>query len=230
MQYQRTGINSTPHYVVITGDGVPIGFNDLNEALDMHYLLTRIPYAQVDPDQRVRDVALLGDGETVSFFEHIHDVSPRMGMVVPNVAYWPIEAFINAPILARPKSEIYLHQACEQWEAIESVRVGDAIIQPKSSHTYCKALKDCPFRMTRVTSILSEGVQTGGGSGGYHIGQHGPASYSGSLDESVSFDSIVDTGKRRWGQFWFFLDGFAGARRGVNVLLPIRIYKETEKR
>jgi hypothetical protein len=50
------------------------------------------------------------------------------------------------------------------------------------------------------------------------------ASFSGSLDPSISKAAIRDTGEKLPGAFWFFRDNYVTAHNGVGVRMPCTVW------
>jgi hypothetical protein len=141
--------------------------------------------------------------------------NPRSSMLIHNTMGWGVETFHNINLSIWPRTLAHLLDIYAAWETFQGPRMGDFIIHPKG-------------HMTRFTARWDDGLQAGGGNGcGFHIGTYG-ASYSGGLTGTITFDKIVPTMRRRFGQFWFFKDNSAGAHRGVDCVLPCRVYQEVE--
>lgn len=81
-------------------------------------------------------------------------------------------------------------------------------------------------RITQVWGSDEHGYayQTGSIGGSYHLGD-GYTSFSGGLDPAIPGEQIIDTGEREDARFWFFSEGIAGAGRGVDVTIPVRVWK-----
>lgn len=220
-----------PEFVFVGETGVPRGYGDARkaiEALDRYARVHRFYMQDRGEKERLTaiDTYIVEQEGELHHFEYIPDSGPRLGAVVHNKYGHPLEYFANYHFESQKSSREYVRKAIMAWELREGPRVGDAIIQPKSSSTLREDLRDQDERMTRFTQNVGDGMQTGGGSGSYHMSPEGFVSYSGGLDRPIPFTRIEDTGHRRWGQFWFFLDGWAGAHRGVYFVAPIRVYKE----
>lgn len=79
--------------------------------------------------------------------------------------------------------------------------------------------------MTRFTHAWDDGIQIGGGSASYYLGDGGYISYSGGLDPSIEYTSIEPTEKVKDGMVWFFNEGYTGGGRGVHFYIPFRVFK-----
>ena len=70
------------------------------------------------------------------------------------------------------------------------------------------------------------GIQpTLGGPGGSFYLAEGYASHSGSLDRTIPYEDLVDTGETKPGSFWFFSRDIRRAGNGISVQAPCRIYR-----
>lgn len=78
--------------------------------------------------------------------------------------------------------------------------------------------------LTRFTHAWDDGIQIGGGSSSYYLG-NGYISYSGGLDPSIEYSAIVPTDKKKDGVIWFFHGDSAGGGRGVYSTIPFRVFK-----
>jgi len=77
---------------------------------------------------------------------------------------------------------------------------------------------------TRFTHAWDDTIQTGGGQGGFYLG-NGYISYSGSLDSGVKYSDIEQTSEVKAGSIWFFDKGISGAGRGVDYTMNFRVFK-----
>ena len=77
---------------------------------------------------------------------------------------------------------------------------------------------------TRFTHAWDDGIQIGGGSASYYLG-NGYISYSGGLDPSIEYKSMVDTGQKKDGMVWWFHHDHSGGGRGVYSYMPFRVFK-----
>lgn len=103
-----------------------------------------------------------------------------------------------------------LKDRIEQYDKIEGPRVGDYL--------------ELPFGMfTRFTHAWDDGIQIGGGSGSYYLG-NGHISYSGGLDPSIEYEFLKPTDKKKDGMVWFFHENSAGGGRGVHFYMPFRVF------
>jgi len=79
--------------------------------------------------------------------------------------------------------------------------------------------------LSRATHAWDEGMQIGGGKyGSYYLMESGHASYSGGLDPSILWECWQPSNDVEPGQFWFFSEGRAGAGRGVEIMIPCRVF------
>lgn len=67
------------------------------------------------------------------------------------------------------------------------------------------------------------GLQTSDG-GSWHLG-NGYLSFSGSLHPTVARETLIQTDETRSGSAWFFHHDFSGASRGVDVVIPLRVFR-----
>jgi hypothetical protein len=61
--------------------------------------------------------------------------------------------------------------------------------------------------------------------GSIHLNAGGGGSFSGGLNPPIFKGGLIATGETRLKRFWFFHHGSAGAHRGVDVLVPCRVYR-----
>lgn len=107
-----------------------------------------------------------------------------------------------------------LKQRVEAFDKHIGPRVGDYL--------------ELPYGMfTRFTHAWDDGIQIGGGSGSYYLG-NGYISYSGGLDPSIEYSAILPTDKKKDGTIWFFHAGSAGGGRGVYSNISFRVFKLTD--
>ena len=76
----------------------------------------------------------------------------------------------------------------------------------------------------RFTHDWEDSLQTGEGDS-FYLNCCGRLSYSGSLNHGVQMDVLEVTKERRKGKVWFFDKDIAGAGRGVDFLVPFRVWK-----
>lgn len=80
----------------------------------------------------------------------------------------------------------------------------------------------------RFTYDWGDSIQVGhstGECGSFYLGE-GYVSYSGSLDPSVSKDSLVELDETRPGNVWFFHHDHMSAHNGVNHTMAFRVFKQ----
>lgn len=129
-----------------------------------------------------------------------------------------IETYYNTHLDNRKASRDYIQSARAGWQARDGApRVGDI----------CRKLNG---KTSRFTYDWGDGLQDGGGSGSYHVSKSGLVSYSGGLSDTVMLGDIQETNEMSWENFWFFLDGFAGANRAIGIVLPVRIWLDTNQK
>lgn len=88
---------------------------------------------------------------------------------------------------------------------------------------------ELPYGMfTRFTHAWDDGIQIGGGSESYYLGDGGYISYSGGLDPSIEYSAILPTDQKKDGMIWFFHKGYSGGGRGVYSMIPFRVFKLTD--
>lgn len=61
----------------------------------------------------------------------------------------------------------------------------------------------------------------------YHLNVGGGASYSGGLGDSVPYSELSQAYEPDFARFWIFKDGRAGAGRGVDVFVRVRVWHWT---
>lgn len=67
-------------------------------------------------------------------------------------------------------------------------------------------------------------IQTGGGSGSYHLSKNGFISYSGGLDSGVKHTDLIESIERKQGFIWIWDKGMSGADRGVDMQIYFRVF------
>lgn len=82
----------------------------------------------------------------------------------------------------------------------------------------------------RASHVWPHGVQPGKGSFHAFVGREGGtdggANMSGGLDPSIPFGRLELTSDVAPATFWFFRDGIAGAGRGVDFRVPVKVWRE----
>lgn len=106
-----------------------------------------------------------------------------------------------------------LKNRMELYNKKAGVRVGDWLKLPYGLYT-------------RFTHDWGEDIQTGG-SHGFYLG-NGYASYSGSLDSSISKTVLLPTNEIKSGSVWFFDKDISGAGRGVDFEADFRVFELKE--
>jgi hypothetical protein len=117
------------------------------------------------------------------------------------------------------KDAVILRNRIEAWDKRTGPRVGDFVLMPNG-------------QKRRFTHAWDDGMQTtypGFGNGSFHFGKEGYMDYSGSLDSSIKFERIVDTGECEEGVAWFFHHNEMRAHNGVDCHVPCRVYRVTEE-
>lgn len=66
--------------------------------------------------------------------------------------------------------------------------------------------------------------------GSFHLTRSGGGSHSGALQPSISYDRLIDTTKTREAEFWFFSGGTWRAHNGVKCMVPVKVWKVSERR
>jgi len=89
--------------------------------------------------------------------------------------------------------------------------VGDQVIWPNGT-------------VRRISHELKHGYQTSL-VGSYFAYSNGEAGFSGSLKPAALTEFFVKTEKIESDRFWFFSHGLAGAGRGVDCQLPVRVWQ-----
>ena len=125
-------------------------------------------------------------------------------------------------LLTRPTNEQILAARIAARDRIPGPRVGDFLRLPR--------IDDRQPEFTRLTHLWSFGdpddnAQTGGGkNGSYYLAEGGGLSYSGGLDPGVKIADLLPTPDTMEGRIWFFDRDYAGAGRGMNFMIPCRIF------
>jgi hypothetical protein len=154
-------------------------------------------------------------GKRMALFEYVRpDCSPLFAAIFDNRADGQsLDNYRNRHLWGRANSESYVQKAESAWKERTGPRVGDYVRHPDG-------------KLTRFTYDWGDGLQAGGGRGSYHLTRCGFASYSGGLSAGIPRDRLTRTGETMPGEFWFFLDGWTGAHRGVSISIPCRVYQE----
>ena len=99
-------------------------------------------------------------------------------------------------------------------EKIEGPRIGDFVHFPSGE-------------LERFSHDWDDGMQTSPG-GSFVLGSSGRASLScGGLNPVTPLNELIPTLALLPGSFWFFHHGVAGAGRGVNFIVPCRVFSTT---
>lgn len=102
-----------------------------------------------------------------------------------------------------------------EFDQIPGPRVGDFLRLPR--------LDPRVPEVDRFTHDWDDYVQTGGIGGSYYFGGTF-CSYSGGLDPGVVKADLVATDETRDGTCWFFDEDIAGAGRGIEFVIPFRVF------
>lgn len=196
-------------YVYVNSAGLPVGFENPVDTVNA-FIKQNMPFGR-DSEAESMVGQFVADG-ILRHDHHIPDCSPRHAVIFRNDKKQPLEHFVNAHLWELPLSMKYLREAFTNWEARPGPRVGDYCINGSKISRFTHAWHD------------DGEIQDGGGNGSYHMGRQGYASYSGGLDPCIKIEHLADTCTRRWGEFWFFKDGWTGAHRGIHFLMPVRVY------
>ena len=115
-----------------------------------------------------------------------------------------------------PSNATILADRIAQLNAITGPRVGDFLRLPRADER--------AGEFTRFTHIWDDTIQTGGQvHGSYYLG-NGYLSYSGGLDPGIAKSDIIPSEETKDGQVWFFDEGITGPHRGVNFMVPLRVF------
>lgn len=98
------------------------------------------------------------------------------------------------------------------WNEIKGPRVGDFI-----------RMRD--GRLQRFSHAWDDGIQTSDGGSFYFFGIG--VSFSGGLNPSIPYETIVQSEGPHQGRFWMFHHGHSQAHNGVSFTMPCRFYVET---
>ncbi|AWY09443.1 hypothetical protein vB_RpoS-V16_07 [Ruegeria phage vB_RpoS-V16] len=207
---------SAPAFVTVDTAGTPCAHETAAGAIETHardiggnWTLFGGRRDEVTPDLETR-------GAHLFFWHRDGESSPLAAAVFDNrAAGLPLAAYLNQHLRGHRLSLAYLDAARAAWEGRDGPRVGDYV-------------RETGGGFSRFTNDTGTGLQAGGGRGSFHISRGGFASYSGGLSASIPRDRLHGTGETMNGEFWFFLDGFAGAHRGISVQMPCRIYQESD--
>ena len=119
------------------------------------------------------------------------------------------------PRTTDPKNVANLAAFMAAYDKREGPREGDWIRHPSGY-------------MSRITADWESHVQPGGAKyGRYHLNQHG-ASYSGSCEPCIPVSGLRKTEEVKDGSVWIWDRGFSGAGRGVDFVVPFRVYETDE--
>jgi len=114
-----------------------------------------------------------------------------------------IERKENMPIFKRRE---------KMYNEIPGPRVGDWVREPDG-------------RMTRITHIWPDHVQTGGAKYGQYYMGDGYIAYSGSLDDGFKKHRLKSLGYKRDGKIWFFKNDYRTADNAVDYMMKFRVYE-----
>ena len=114
-----------------------------------------------------------------------------------------------------------LSERVARWNARPGPRVGDFILMldgttRRFAHNWVNSLQ--------TTYVWRNGRQD---TGSFYFDRSGYMSMSGSLDDPIPLDQIVDTGELRAGSAWFFHHDWAQAHNGVYVNVMCRVFRQT---
>lgn len=214
-------MDTVREFVVVGRTGLPYGTHTYEDARDKLWRNVTM-WGIREHEEAAIKAALEKDG-VYRYQSCLPDVSPIASAVFHNHDKLPLRAFINKHLDVWPRSAAYVARALEAWSKREGPRLGDMFLRPTVvPGTYGKRQE------SRFTYHWGDEIQPGGGSGGFFMYDTGGVSYSGGLDPSVKLEHIklVEPQEERYGEFWFFKDGCAGAHRGIEFNLPIRTYIE----
>lgn len=76
----------------------------------------------------------------------------------------------------------------------------------------------------RIGDVLNDRVQLARG-GSFHLHDTGTMSHSGGRGDVFFNDRLLDTGLTRSASAWAFHHGRSGAGRGVDVIVPVRVWE-----
>ena len=108
-----------------------------------------------------------------------------------------------------------LSERLKRFNRVRGPRVGDFIHLPRTNPRQGE--------WTRITHDWGDTLQTGGMEGSYHFpGNY--LSYSGGLDSGVDHADLVPTTETKPGSCWIFDRDISGAGRGVNFIIPCRVF------
>jgi len=96
---------------------------------------------------------------------------------------------------------------------LSNIQVGDYLIRKNG-------------KISRVTCLLGDQIQDGGGNGSFYLLSHGGASYSGTLDFPIKKDKIVLTNEKKPAWFWIFSEKILGGNRGIHFQIDIKVWRE----
>lgn len=60
--------------------------------------------------------------------------------------------------------------------------------------------------------------------GSFYLTIKGEVSHSGSLDDAISKSTLLDSGEKHVGTFWFFKNNHWRAHNGVEVFIPCKVW------
>jgi len=106
---------------------------------------------------------------------------------------------------------ILLHRF-KRFQAMPGARTGDWLIMPSG-------------RFRRIAHHWGDRVQPTSGRGSFHLTDGGELDHSGGLQSPIPREQLVDTGRRKPGQVWFFHHNRWLAHNGVTTTIPLRIFQ-----
>jgi hypothetical protein len=110
-----------------------------------------------------------------------------------------------------------IHERVEAFNRRAGPRVGDYLKLPRTDPRQGE--------FTRFTHDWGDHIQTGGGEHGqYYLMPHGYLSYSGSLDPGLAKAAVLPLAETKPGAVWFFDGDISGAGRGVDCMVPMRVF------
>lgn len=77
----------------------------------------------------------------------------------------------------------------------------------------------------RIGEVLHDRVQMASRGGSFHLHDIGTMSHSGGRGDVFFKDRLLDTGITRSASAWAFHHGRSGAGRGVDVIVPVRVWE-----
>lgn len=206
-------------HVVVGAAGMPQPYLYMREAIEGFGRAVYGGWLNSD-DLKRKARESLEAGKPFYFKEHNPDCSPRCASILPVEPGRDITEYINCHVEPGSRNDRLFKEITDAWKAREDKlfcpRVGDYFIRLDG-------------KISRFTYDWGDGIQDGGGDGGFHCFTSGFMSYSGGLDDAKPKDKMVRVaGRTKLGSAWCWFHNVAGAHRAIYFQLPCNVYAEVE--